>query len=85
MTKHQILNKLHEYAEAVKLWQCEIDEIHTLELALSQALAKGSYDIKDFAPALAAIHEKEYQLTEKIRNLTEENICLLENELRKEN
>lgn len=81
MTDHQMLTKFKDFAETVKLWQYEMDEIHALELALSQALAKGAYDIKDFAPALAAIHDRAYRLTEKINTITDENIALVEKEL----
>ncbi len=83
MTNNEVLNRLRDFTDAVKIWQLKKEEVHSLELALVQALSKGDYDIKDFAPALSAIHQKSFALDEKITHIIEENIFFIEEEVTK--
>lgn len=78
MSETAILERIGNLANEAREWQYETEQIHALEMTLTQAFVKGGYDVKDFAPALAAIHEKSFKLNEKMNKTIEEALAFVE-------
>ena len=66
MKRKNNFKKIKKLLLEVEEWQFELEQLCSLELALSEVFCRGNYCVDTFAPAMEAIYQKAFGLNERM-------------------